>query len=811
MNAIPSDEVDTQFRRFCTDGDAEALGAVFAATAPWLARRAMQMVRDSAAALDLVQTTFVTAIETRHRFDVTAPARPWLLGILHNKARQQPVRRLVPAAPSAPTSDDDDGPCSEAARSELARLATRQIDRMPEPYRTVLQRALLHEETAEQIAAALGRSPATVRSQVRRGLERLRRGLPMVLSALLRAFGGTGRAAAVSAGLALVAGATYLMFDAAAAPSIPPAAAGDPAPASRADATAEPPTDPRPTVAPPATPNLRTAVAPGPEPARRELTVHVVRAIGGEPLPGVEIEVALDGGAPRGLVTDAMGIARSLADATAAQATVVAPFSSVRAEIVLAPAPDSRPGQPAIDEAGSAAFPPIRLVVPPGFAVAGEVLDASGVPAAGATIWRAGAAGATRITTADERGRFLALDLQAGRPHQLLARRDREASAAVTVIGASGTTIAQDLRLQTDAGPSETTAAAATTAATGPLQLAIGGADGSSVHGWSAVLLTTTSDDAIAVQPILGNVAEFPSVPLGALRCVLLPPGKVAANDPRLLHRHHGSEPKLLQRDGARAVLTIRGDELPSAWLQLATASAATPRAERIVLLDPLGFPRGIAEGTREFGPLRRGTWMVGLTAAGHPVEYRGPLQVDSGGRCIIDDLQARPAAVLRLAGAGGSPLTPPLCRVCLCAADAIVLLEPRQSLDGEIRVAPGDYVLFWQQEGHACSRLDLRLGSGPQQVELVAAAGDEVTFVIDYAGQLPADRIASFDLVVRDEHAKTVWRERVHGPLSAAGELRLERRFAAPIPSVLAVDNRGYRGEAAVPGQAPTVRLTMR
>lgn len=795
------DDVDDRFRRFCGDGDAEALGAVFAATAPWLTRRAVQLTRDSTVALDLVQATFVTAIENRHRFDLTASARPWLHGILQQKARQHAARR-VPAPAPADVPSAEDGPPTIAARTELAQLATRRIHDLPEPYRTVLQRALLHEETAEQIAAALGRSPATVRSQVRRGLDRLRRGLPLVLQALLRAFAGAPRTAGLAAAAALAAGAYYL-----AATTVPAAvpAAQAPADAAPGIAAAAPGAsvgsaasmEPEPA----ALPRSQAAAAPSASP-QREIEIRVVRAIGREPLAGVEVLVAIDGIDNGAVRTDARGTARLRTSATAAAATVAAPFASARTEQAL---------QPAAAEAGVERFEPIELAIPPGFAVAGDVLDAAGQPAAAATVWRVGTDRTTQVATTDDRGRFLVLDLQPGREHRLVARRGEQSTATVGVIGTSGATVEQQLQFAAAAAAPAVTESPVGAADTTPLWLHIECRDGVPVHGWNAALLTTASDDVIAVQPVRGDRAHFATVPNGALRCVLLPPGELAAGNPRLLHRHHGTEPRALRRDGDRATLTLGADDLPSGWLQLRPAADnRQPFAERLVLLDPLGHPRGMADGSRELGPIRSGSWLLALIGNGHPIEYRGPLQVETGSRHVVDDLRAQPAAELRFTGAGGAPLAPPLRHLCVCAADAIVLLEPRRAPEDPLRLAPGDYVVYWQQPGRACSRLDLQVASGPQQIALAAAAGDEWTFVFDYASVPLAERTATFDLVVRDERATTMWRERVQTPLSDAGEVRLERRFAAPPHSVLAIDARGYRGHATA-GRDPTVRVAMR
>jgi len=777
----------------------------------------MRMVRDSARALDLVQASFVTAIENRHRFDLSGHARPWLLGILQNKARQHPVRWPVALAiePEQMPSRSE-GPPVVAARAELALLATRQIDRLPEPYRSVLQRALLHEETAEQIAAALGRSPATVRSQLRRGLDRLRRGLPMVCSALLRALGGAGRAAGLAAALALATAVTFFVVsaqgDRATSPPLPSTELSD---AMLPTELASPPSSEVRTEAP--LHSVRSAaVDPVEASSLLELPIRVRRATGGEALAGVELEVVWDERERERVLTDEQGFARGLADAAARRVVLDAAFAGVRKHFDLVDASPVAGRTETMASSAVWAWRPIELVIPPGFAVFGDVLDAAGAPVADATIWRAGPSGPTRVARSGPNGRFLVLDLEPGRQHRLHAQRGSEGSAAVLVVGSSGTTVTQDLRLSSTGEPvptAEPFAASVDAAANGPMRLQVRCAEGHSVHGWTAVLLTTSSADAIAVQPILGDTASFSAVPAGALRCALLPPGgESKANDPRVLARRHGSEPRLLQRNGSEAVLELRSEDLPTAWLRVATdRTDGKLLAKRLVLLDMLGNPRGIFDGSRELGPLHKGNWMVVLTAEGQPVEYRGPLQIESGGRYVVADMAAHPAAVLRFTGPAAGPLRPPLRSVWLCAAEAIVLLAPGRNLDDEIRVAPGDYALYWQQEGHACSRLDLRLRPGPQDVQLAAVPGDEIEFVLDYAGLSLAENIASADLVVRDSAGATIWRERLHAPLSATGELRVQRRFATPLGSVDAVDRRGLQSRVAVPRAAASVRLRMR
>ena len=174
------------FNRFRATGDPGALAVVFDATAAELLRVASHLVSDLHVAEDLVQSTFLTAIEHRNRFAPDHEVLPWLLGILTNHARRHRSglgRRPDPervARPKVP------GPRPEeaAAELELSETVSEAIQRLPEPYRPVLMLHLRHGFSPQEIVLDLGRPPATVRQQLRRGLERLRRALPAGVASL---------------------------------------------------------------------------------------------------------------------------------------------------------------------------------------------------------------------------------------------------------------------------------------------------------------------------------------------------------------------------------------------------------------------------------------------------------------------------------------------------------------------------------------------------------------------------------------------------------------------------------------------------
>src|SRR5262245_30311638 len=75
-------ELEALFLSYRASGDATALARVFDRAAPQLYEIARRLARDRAEAEDLLQDTFVTAIEKRASWDEREPLLPWLIGIL---------------------------------------------------------------------------------------------------------------------------------------------------------------------------------------------------------------------------------------------------------------------------------------------------------------------------------------------------------------------------------------------------------------------------------------------------------------------------------------------------------------------------------------------------------------------------------------------------------------------------------------------------------------------------------------------------------------------------------------------------------
>ena len=208
---------DSMFAHYCRTGSPRALARVFDDTAPELWRVAKHLVSDPHAAEDLVQETFLVAIESRARFDPARPVLPWLLGVLANLVRQRRSSRS--AAASRATTETDpaaadatpgavDDPVASAAASEFAQSLQREVHGLPQPYRDVLIQHLEQGLGAHDIAARQGCPPSTVRNQVMRGMDLLRRSLPAGFAggAAVASLSSTAHAAMRARVLTLAAG-----------------------------------------------------------------------------------------------------------------------------------------------------------------------------------------------------------------------------------------------------------------------------------------------------------------------------------------------------------------------------------------------------------------------------------------------------------------------------------------------------------------------------------------------------------------------------------------------------------------------------
>ena len=122
---------------------------------------------------DLVQQVFVAAWRQRRRYDPErASLLSWLLGIARFKAIDR-LRRLERERRTV--MEDRTSIVDEASTTADRLLVAEALSWLRPEQQLVLELAFYHDLTHQQISDKLGMPLGTVKSQVRRGLQRLRR------------------------------------------------------------------------------------------------------------------------------------------------------------------------------------------------------------------------------------------------------------------------------------------------------------------------------------------------------------------------------------------------------------------------------------------------------------------------------------------------------------------------------------------------------------------------------------------------------------------------------------------------------------
>ena len=161
---------DAALVRSAQAGSAEAAEELFRRHWPAVHRSAWLVVHDAAAAEDIAQEAFVSALRALDRFDRPRPLAPWLHRIVVNRAIDWARARALRPETGADTVLEAAAPEVRDALGDevLAALA----DLGPEHRAVVVLRHLLGY-TPGEIAAMLDLPRGTVNSRLRRGLDAL--------------------------------------------------------------------------------------------------------------------------------------------------------------------------------------------------------------------------------------------------------------------------------------------------------------------------------------------------------------------------------------------------------------------------------------------------------------------------------------------------------------------------------------------------------------------------------------------------------------------------------------------------------------
>jgi RNA polymerase sigma-70 factor (ECF subfamily) len=166
-------------RRFAT-GDEQALAWAYERWAARVHGMAVRAFGPGPDAEDVTQQVFVSAWTGRSGFrPEQGPLPAWLTGVCRHKiadtwARRDRQRRAAEAAMAQAQSQPAGGPAPFDATVADRVLLLGELDRLGQPQRGIIELAFFADLTHTQIAERTGLPLGTVKSHIRRTLERLR-------------------------------------------------------------------------------------------------------------------------------------------------------------------------------------------------------------------------------------------------------------------------------------------------------------------------------------------------------------------------------------------------------------------------------------------------------------------------------------------------------------------------------------------------------------------------------------------------------------------------------------------------------------
>jgi RNA polymerase sigma-70 factor (sigma-E family) len=166
----PRDELAAVPDIIATD-DGEDFSAFATSRWPGLVRLAFGLTGDRWMAEDIAQTALAKAYVAWRRVSRADDPDAYLRRILVNASNRRFRRRRVTEQPGDPPETAVDGPADLVSERAALLAALRQL---PPRQRAVVVLRYWQDLTDAQIAAALGCSPGTVRSQLSRALAKLR-------------------------------------------------------------------------------------------------------------------------------------------------------------------------------------------------------------------------------------------------------------------------------------------------------------------------------------------------------------------------------------------------------------------------------------------------------------------------------------------------------------------------------------------------------------------------------------------------------------------------------------------------------------
>lgn len=172
----------------CALKDRAAFTDLYEKTSPAFFQLVKRFVSDQDLAHDILQKGYLSIWRRAHTFNAErGNAFTWMLVIMRNQAiddwRRETRYRIDSDVPES-LADDRRGPARLAEMADARQYLEACLSQLPAQMAFVIRQRFFHEKTVAEIAAEFQLSANSVRSWIRRGLERLKSLLPPELSGL---------------------------------------------------------------------------------------------------------------------------------------------------------------------------------------------------------------------------------------------------------------------------------------------------------------------------------------------------------------------------------------------------------------------------------------------------------------------------------------------------------------------------------------------------------------------------------------------------------------------------------------------------
>ena len=150
-------------------GDKLALQTLYARHNVKIYRFVLRLIRDEAAAEDVVSEVFIDLWRSPSAFEGRSEVSTWLMAIARNKAwsllRKKKDDEIDDEALGA-IEDDSDDPETTAQKKSKGELLRACLERLSAEHREVIDLVYYHDKTIEEVAAIVGIPEGTVKTRM---------------------------------------------------------------------------------------------------------------------------------------------------------------------------------------------------------------------------------------------------------------------------------------------------------------------------------------------------------------------------------------------------------------------------------------------------------------------------------------------------------------------------------------------------------------------------------------------------------------------------------------------------------------------